>query len=192
MGSDLSVSIFSALRDSLVTLLSLGSAKSSSWLRTVHNTANASVQEVPLRNGSCCSDTTLTDSKSHSVTSLSKAEDVPRSSELGSAFCSFCDKFRFKFFQQLASITWIDFQSFVVCNNSRLTQTNPRSSFDVTTRVVVAIDIGNVLVSTSVSAQSRVSCCPRRKWYGLAARCLCLLKTWRCHSSDKAELSGIQ
>ena len=85
------------------------------------------------------------------------------SSELGSALWSFCDKFRFKFFQQLASTTWIDFRSFVVRNNSRLTQTNPRSSFDVTTRVVVAIDIGNVLVSTSVSARSRVGCCPRRK-----------------------------
>jgi hypothetical protein len=48
-------------------------------------------------------------------------------------------------------------------SNSRLSQTNPRSSLDATTQVVVAIDIGTVLVSTSVSARSRVSCCPRRK-----------------------------
>ena len=139
-----------------------------------------------MRSGSFRSDTTLTDNKSHSVTSLSNAEDVPMSSELGSALCSFCDKFRFKFFQQLASTTWIDFQSFVVRNNSRLTQTNPRSSFDVTTRVVVAIDIGNVLVSTSVSARSRVGCCLRRKM----VRPCCKLSVR--HSSDKAELSRIQ
>lgn len=61
------------------------------------------------------------------------------SSELGSALRCFCDKFWFKFFQRLAS------------------------SLDETTHFAVAIDIGTVLVSTFVSAQSRVRCCPPPK-----------------------------